>query len=224
MKSASASASASLHPPAPPPPAEDRSALPFSPAAERNAPHILAALAGWLPPQARVLEVASGTGQHAAHFVQARPGWTWQPTEADARALPALAARCAGLAQVPPPLQLDVLAPAWPMADAGFDAVYCANLLHIAPWAVTPAFFAVAGRCLAPGGTVAVYGPFIVDGEPLAPSNAAFDADLRARNPAWGLRRLADVADAAARAGLVLQERLALPANNLLLRFGRAPA
>jgi SAM-dependent methyltransferase len=205
-------------------PAVDPSMLPFSPAAERNAPHIGAALAGWLPAQARVLEVASGTGQHAAHFVQAQLGWTWQPTEAEAQSLPALAARCAGLPQVRPPLQLDVLAPAWPVAESAFDAVYCANLLHIAPWPVTAAFFAGAARALAPGGTVAVYGPFIVDGEPLAPSNAAFDADLRARHPAWGLRRLADVVQAAAQAGLTLHERMAMPANNLLLRFGRAAA
>lgn len=199
--------------------------LPHSPAAERNREPILQVLCGLLPPAASVLEVASGTGQHAAHFAAAQPGWTWQPTEAEAAALPAIAARCAGLTGVRPPLPLDVMLQPWPLPKAEvFDAVFCANLLHIAPWAVTPAFFAGAGRCLAPGGTVAVYGPFIVDGEPLAPSNAAFDADLRARNPAWGLRRLADVADAAARAGLVLQERLALPANNLLLRFGRAPA
>jgi len=205
-------------------PAIDLSMLPFSPAAERNAPHIAAALAGWLPPRARVLEVASGTGQHAAFFSQARPGWTWQATEAETHALPALAARCAGLPQVLPPLQLDVLAPPWSVAEAGFDAVYCANLLHIAPWPVTPAFFSGAARVLAQGGTVAVYGPFVVDGEPLAPSNAAFDADLRARDAAWGLRRLADVVHAAAQVGFVLEERLALPANNLLLRFGRAAA
>ncbi len=224
MEPAPASASASPHPAPAPAPVVDLAGLPFSPAAERNAPHILAALAGWLPARARVLEVASGTGQHAAHFVQARPGWTWQPTEAEAQALHALAARCAGLPQVLPPLQLDVLAPAWPVADAGFDAVYVANLLHIAPWPVTPAFFAGAAAALAPGGTVAVYGPFIVDGAPLAPSNAAFDADLRSRHAAWGLRRLADVADAAAQAGLLLDERLALPANNLLLRLRRAAA
>ncbi len=196
--------------------------LPFSPAAERNAPHIIAALAVWLPARARVLEIASGTGQHAAHFVGVQAAWTWQATEVEAYALPTLAARCAGLPQVLPPVQLDVLAAAWPVAEAGFDAVYCANLLHIAPWPVTPAFFAGAARCLAAGGTVAVYGPFVVDGEPLAPSNAAFDADLRARNAAWGLRRLADVRLAAAQAGFELQEHLALPANNLLLRFGRA--
>jgi len=222
MSRAPAPASAS----APPPEisAVETSTLPFSPAAERNAPPIVAALAAWLPAQARVLEVASGTGQHAAHFVRAQGGWTWQPTEAEAQALPALAARCAGLRQVLPPLQLDVMAPTWPVHHIAFDAVYCANLLHIAPWPVTPAFFSGAARALAPAGQVAVYGPFVVDGEPLAPSNAAFDADLRARNPAWGLRRLAEVVDAAAQAGLVLRERLAMPANNQLLRFGRAAA
>ncbi|MBA4178212.1 MAG: SAM-dependent methyltransferase [Leptothrix sp. (in: Bacteria)] len=201
-------------------------ALPFSAAAERNAPHILQALSGWLAPQARVLEIASGTGQHAAHFVQAQPGWAWQPTEAEPRSLPVLAARCAGLAQVLPPRQLDVMVPAWPAEeepfDAAFDAVYCANLLHIAPWPVTAAFFRRAARALRGQGVVVVYGPFVVDGEALAPSNAAFDADLRARNPAWGLRALADVVQAAARASLALQVRQAMPANNLLLRFGPA--
>ncbi|MDP2006301.1 MAG: DUF938 domain-containing protein [Rubrivivax sp.] len=217
-------------PPVPPPPhplapsAAELSTLPFSPAAERNAPPILQALSACLPPQARVLEVASGTGQHAVHFVQAQPGWTWQPTEAEAQSLPPLAARGAGLANLRPPRCLDVLAPAWPVAAAAYDAVYCANLLHIAPAAVTPAFFHGAAQALAPGGVVVVYGPFVVDGEPLAPSNAAFDADLRARHPAWGLRRLGDVVQAAAEAGLHLQARLALPANNLLLRFGRPAA
>jgi SAM-dependent methyltransferase len=102
---------------------------------------------------------------------------------------------------------------------AAFDAVYVANLLHIAPWAVTPAFMQGAARALKPGGVLAVYGPFIVDGEPLAPSNAAFDADLRSRNALWGLRRLSEVQTAAERAGLVMAERRTLPANNLLLKF-----
>lgn len=193
-------------------------ALPHSPAAERNAPHILQALQAWLPPQARVLEVASGTGQHAQHFGQAMPGWDWQPTEAHAAALDAIAARCTGLPGVRAPWVLDVLAP-WPVEAAAFDAVVVANLLHIAPWAVTPAFMAGAARALRPGGVLAVYGPFIVDGEPLAPSNAAFDADLRARDARWGLRRLAEVQTAAQRAGLLLAECRTMPANNLLLKF-----
>lgn len=200
--------------------------LPFSAAAERNAPPILQALRSWLPPQARVLEVASGTGQHAAHFSNAQPGWQWQPSGPDPATLPAMVARCAGLANVRAPLQLDVLQDLWPVEaglGAGFDAVYCANMLHIAPWPVTLAYFRGAAPCLCVSGVVVVYGPFIVDGEPVLPSNAAFDADLRRRNPLWGLRRLAAVAQAAADAGLVLQQRLAMPANNLLLRFGRGP-
>lgn len=207
----------------PPPPAPAPADLPFSAPAERNGPPILEALSAWLPPQAQVLEVASGTGQHAAHFARAQPGWQWQPSGPEQAKLPHIAARCAGLPNVLLPLPLDVLDAPWPVEGAGFDAVYCANMLHIAPWPVTPAFFLGAARCLADGGVVVVYGPFIVDGEPVLPSNAAFDADLRARNPLWGLRRLAEVAQAAATAGLALQERLAMPANNLLLRFGRHP-
>jgi SAM-dependent methyltransferase len=197
---------------------QSASALPHSPAAERNAPHILLALQAWLPPQARVLEVASGTGQHAQHFAAAMPGWDWQPTEATAAPLASIAARCEGQAGVRAPLVLDVLT-AWPVPAAGFDAVYTANLLHIAPWAVTPAFMQGAARALRPGGVLVVYGPFVVDGEPLAPSNAAFDADLRNRNPLWGLRALHEVQAAAASAGLRLVERRGMPANNLLLHF-----
>lgn len=217
--------------------------LPHSPAAERNAAPIAAVLAAWLPAQARaqarvrvrVLEVASGTGQHAAHIAAAQPGWDWQPTEAGAEALPFIAARCAGLVNVRAPLRLDVMAPTWPMAaaaadarsdaeidaafDAAFDLVYVANLLHIAPWACTPALMRGAARCLAPGGALCIYGPFVVEGEPLAPSNAAFDADLRGRDSRWGLRALAAVEAAAAAAGLALAERRVMPANNLLLRF-----
>ena len=195
--------------------------LPHSPAAERNAPHILQALLEWLAPQARVLEVASGTGQHAQHFACAVPGWHWQPTEAGAApvaAIAAIAARCAGLPGVRAPLALDVLAP-WPVPPASFDVVYAANLLHIAPWAVTPAFMRGARRALQPGGVLVVYGPFIVDGETLPASNAAFDADLRARNALWGLRALREVQTAAAEAGLQLTDCRTMPANNLLLRF-----
>jgi SAM-dependent methyltransferase len=193
-------------------------ALQHSPAAERNAPHILLALQAWLPPQAQVLEVASGTGQHAQHFATATPAWEWQPTEASAAALATITARCGGLPGVRAPLVLDVLA-ARPVPAASVDAVYAANLLHIAPWAVTPAFMQGAARTLRAGGVLVVYGPFIVEGEPLAPSNAAFDADLRTRNPLWGLRALRQVRATAAAAGLQLAECLAMPANNLLLRF-----
>ena len=196
--------------------------LPFSPAADRNAPPILTQLQAWLPARARVLELASGTGQHARHFASAQPGWDWQPSEARAEALPVVATRCAGLANARPALQLDVHTHPWPVDADAFDAVFVANLLHIAPWAATQALMQGAARCLKPGGLLAVYGPFIVDGEPLAPSNAAFDADLQARDASWGLRSLQQVQASGEQAGLVLAERFAMPANNLMLRFVRA--
>lgn len=205
--------------PATPLSAADLAALPFSPAAERNAQPILAALVARLPQRACVLEVASGTGQHGACFAAAQPGWTWQPSEAASAALPAVAARCAGLPAVQAPLLLDVTAAPWPCATAAFDAVYTANLLHIAPWATTGALMAGSALCLKPGGLLLVYGPFVVQGEPLAQSNAAFDADLRARNPAWGLRALQAVVQAAAASSFTFAERLPMPANNQLLCF-----
>jgi SAM-dependent methyltransferase len=193
--------------------------LPFSPAAERNRGPILAVLAGWLPAGAAVLEVASGTGQHAAHCAAAMPGWLWQPTEAGVAALPAIAARCASLPNVLAPCVLDVMAGPWPSRAGAWDAVFCANLVHIAPWPVTAALLRGAALSLAPGGQLVLYGPYIVDGEPLAPGNLAFDADLRARNPAWGLRRLADLDQLAAAAGLKRVARADMPANNLMLRW-----
>ena len=192
--------------------------LPFSAAAERNKGPILRVLQPMLPPAARVLEVASGTGQHAQHFAQACPGWTWQPTEAQAEALAAIDARCGELANVRPAQLLDVLA--WPRALAvPYDAVYCANMLHISPWATCPALLRGAAAALAPGGRLLLYGPFRIDGVPTAPSNEAFDADLKARNPAWGLRTLASVQHEAAPLGLALQEVTPMPANNLLVVF-----
>lgn len=195
--------------------------LPHSPAAERNAPPILTLLQAWLPGPARVLELASGTGQHAAHFAAARPDWQWQPSEPQAVLLPAIAARCAGLPNALQPLPLDVMAAPWPAPVAAFDALFCANLLHISPWPVTAAVMRGAAACLVPGGVLVVYGPFVIEGEPLAPSNADFDADLRQRNAQWGLRHLHEVIHAARQAGLHLEERVAMPANNLLLRFRR---
>ncbi|MDP1650228.1 MAG: DUF938 domain-containing protein [Rubrivivax sp.] len=195
--------------------------LPFSPAAERNAGPILDVLRQVLPAQATVLEVASGSGQHAARFAAARPGWTWQPTEAEAAALPAIAARCAALANVRSPLRLDVMAQPWPSALGRYDALYCANLLHIAPGPTCAALMAGAAAHLVPGGALVLYGPYLVDGEPTAPGNLAFDADLRARDARWGLRRLADVERVARDAGLALEQRFEMPANNLTLMFRR---
>jgi SAM-dependent methyltransferase len=198
-------------------PADPSADLPFSPAADRNKEPILAALRARLPAQARILEIASGTGQHAAHLAAAMPGWHWQPSEHRADALPVIAARCAGLANVAAPISLDLLAEAWPGAPLGCDAVYCANVLHIAPWAVTAGLMRGAARQLLPGGRLCVYGPFVIDGLPTAPSNLAFDADLRAQDAAWGLRRLTDVHAEAAAAGLVHVETVEMPANNRLV-------
>ncbi len=197
------------------------SARPHSPAAERNRGPILIELQRLLPAQGTMLEIAAGTGQHAAHFASALPLWRWQASDGDAESLPSIAARCEGLANALPPIQLDVMAPQWPAAAACVDAVFCANMIHISPWATTAALMAGAGRHLTDTGLLLLYGPFVVDGEPTAPSNLAFDASLRERNPQWGLRRLADVAQQAALAGLALLERVPMPANNLLIVFAR---
>jgi hypothetical protein len=191
--------------------------LAFSPAAERNAAPILAELERLLPAHGVALELASGTGQHAAHFAAALPGWQWQPTEFEATALPPIAARCQALPNVLAPLRLDVTTNPWAGLPAAVDLIYCANLLHIAPWAVTSALMRGAARHLAPHGLLLLYGPYLVDGVPTAASNLAFDADLKRRDRSWGLRPLAAVLEEAGQAGLRLRERLHLPANNLLL-------
>lgn len=200
--------------------------LPHSPAAERNRQPILEALRRVLPARGLALEIASGTGQHAVWFAAGLPRWTWQPSEADADMLPAIAARMAqaGASNIRPPVLLDVLADTWPAAGPAFtgrfDAVFCANLLHIAPWPTCAALMRGCARHLAPGGMLVTYGPYLEADVPTAPGNLAFDQSLRARDPAWGIRWLQDVAQEAQRAGLSLQARHAMPANNLLLVFG----
>ena len=195
-----------------------------SPAAERNREPILTELRRLLPAQGVALEIASGSGQHAAHFAAALPGWRWQPSDGDPRALASIDAWCSGLPNVAPALLLDVLAPSWPGAPSAVDLMLCANLLHIAPWDTCEALMRGAARHLAAHGRLLTYGPYVEDSVVTAPGNQAFDADLRARNPAWGLRRLTDVALQARAQGLQLQERVAMPANNLLLVWARVPA
>lgn len=195
-----------------------------SPAADRNQAPILAQLQRLLPAQGRALEIASGTGQHAAHFAAGLPGWRWQPTDAEPRALASIDAWCAGQANVLPARQLDVLAAPGDDLPASVDAIFCANLLHIAPWATCAALMRLTARHLTPAGRLVLYGPYFEDDVPTAPGNLAFDADLRERDPAWGLRRLADVLQQAHAAGLRLRERVAMPANNLLLVLERSAA
>lgn len=195
-----------------------------SPAAERNRVPILAELQRLLPARGLLLEVASGTGQHAAFCSVGLPGWQWQPTEHGAVALPSIAAWCAGLDRVRPPLLLDVMQAPWAGVAENVDAIFCANLIHIAPWACCAGLMQGAARHLSATGLLITYGPYLEDEVPTSPGNLAFDADLRARDAAWGLRRREDVACVAAHAGLMLRERVPMPANNLLLVWARSPA
>lgn len=201
---------------------------PNSPAAERNKSAVLAVLKSLLPSSGRLLEIAAGTGQHAVHCADGLPGWQWQPSDPDPASLQAIAAWTAACPSpgLLPALQLDVLTEPWPaqVSDtaATWDALFCANMLHIAPWACCAALMRGAACLLSDHGQLITYGPYRVQGEPTAPGNQAFDADLRARNPAWGLRWLHDVVEQAEAVGLQLKERHAMPANNQVLVFRRS--
>ncbi len=154
-----------------------------SAAAERNRGPILAELQRLLPARGVALEIASGSGQHAAHFAVALPGWQWQPSDADPAAIASIDAWCAGIANVRPALALDVMEPAWRGVPAALDAIFCANLLHIAPWPTCAALMQGAARHLAAHGVLLLYGPYLVAGEPTAPSNLAFDATCARATP-----------------------------------------
>ncbi|MGG5811403.1 DUF938 domain-containing protein [Falsiroseomonas sp. CW058] len=190
-----------------------------APAAARNRDPILAVLRRLLPPAGLVLEVASGTGEHCAHFAAALPALAWQPTDPGAEDRASIDAWCAGLPNVRPALPLDATAADWPLARA--DAVLCINMIHIAPPAATAGLLHGAARVLGAGAPLVLYGPFLRAGVPTAPGNEAFDASLRARDPQWGLRRLEEVAEAAARAGFGPPEVTEMPANNLIVAFRR---
>lgn len=191
----------------------------FAPATARNREPILEALRRVLPAHGTVLEISSGTGEHATFFGPNLPGLTWQPSDPDPTSRASIAAWIAatGAANVLPPLDIDVRMLVWPIISA--DAVVCINMIHIAPWEATPALFAGARRLLPPGGMLYLYGPFMRDGRHTAPSNEAFDASLRARNPEWGVRDLENVAAEAAQAGFYAPTVTAMPANNLSVIF-----
>ncbi len=190
-----------------------------APAAGRNRDPILAVLRDRLPPSAHVLEIGSGTGEHALWFSQALPEVTWQPTDHDADALRSIAAwrDTSGPPNLRAPLRLDAAAGTWPVARA--DAVIAINVIHIAPWTVTTGLIAGAGRVLASGGVLFLYGPFREGGAHTTESNAAFDAELRARNPSWGVRDLDEITGLAASHGFAPPERIAMPSNNLSVVF-----
>jgi len=192
-----------------------------APAAARNRAPILAVLDTVLPATGLVLEVASGTGEHIVHFAASHPALLWQPSDPDAAARASIAAWSAasGLANIRPPLALDAASPDWPIERA--DAVIAINMVHISPWAATVGLFAGAARLLATGAPLCLYGPYLRAGVPTAPSNLAFDADLKARNPAWGLRDLDTMRETAEQAGFALETVREMPANNLSLIFRR---
>jgi len=192
-----------------------------APATLRNRQPIREVLTRVLPERGVALEVASGTGEHAAFFAASFPTLVWQPSDADPGGLSSIAAHreATHLANLRAPLRLDVHAESWPLDAA--DAILCINMVHISPWSATVALLAGAARLLPAGAPLYLYGPYRVGGQHTAPSNAAFDSDLRARDPAWGVRDVETVVAEAERQGLELVETVAMPANNLSLWLRR---
>ena len=207
----------------------------FAESSERNKGPILDVLKRVLPEQGLVLEIGSGTGRHAAHFAPRLPGIVWRPSDRDSESFASIDAWAqeAGAPNLRRPVVLDVTEAVWPIEqEAGTAerrtgkqqvaaAVFSANMIHIAPWDCCLGLLAGAGRVLKPGGLLVLYGPFKRGGRHTAPSNESFDESLRARDPAWGVRDLDAVADAAAGAGLALAETVEMPANNLIAVFRR---
>ncbi|MGM0576832.1 MAG: DUF938 domain-containing protein [Myxococcota bacterium] len=193
------------------------------PAPERNKGPILEVLRRWIPRGARVLEVASGTGQHAVHFAAALAGVTWQPSEPEPDLRRSIEAWTSheGVPGVLPPIDLDVRRSPWPVDEV--DVVFNANMIHISPWEVTEALMAGAEQVVAPGGLVILYGPYKLGGTHTAGSNEAFHERLRNMDRRFGVRDLDDVAAVAARHGFDLVERVDMPANNQTVVFRRRP-
>lgn len=194
-----------------------------SPSTARNREPILVVLRPRLAARARVLEVASGAGEHAMFLAQALPGISWQPTDRDPEALTSIAAwrQAAGPANLAEPIRVDAAVLAtWPAGP--FEAVVCINMVHISPWAASEGLMAGAARVLTSGGRLFLYGPYIETDVKTAASNLNFDESLKSRDPAWGLRDLAEVKALAAASGLRFAERIAMPANNLIVVFEKA--
>lgn len=191
------------------------------PATQRNRDAILEVLRGVMPPSGLVLEIASGSGEHIVHFANAMPGLTFQPSDPEDAARLSIAAWTAetGLSNIRPPLAIDVRREPWPIAQA--DAMLCINMIHISPWEATQALMRNAGRILSKGAPLYLYGPYRQKDVVTADSNEAFDADLKSRNPQWGLRQLDDVAALAREAGFSGPAVTPMPANNLSVVFRR---
>ncbi len=189
-----------------------------APAALRNVEPIGDVLERWLPEKGLVLEVASGTGEHALAFANRFPSLDWQPSDPDPLALSSIAAwRADGPANLLAPIELDAAERAWPIERA--DAVLNINMVHISPWKAALGLLDGANRLLGPEGRLILYGPWLEEGIEPAPSNIAFDGSLKARNPRWGLRLVETFADEARTRGFELKDRQPMPANNLMLLF-----
>ena len=198
--------------------AEDSGAVrKHAPATLRNREAIAAELAALLPAHGTVLEVASGSGEHAAFFAERFPALTFVPSDPDAAARASIASWCAGLANVAPPLAIDAAAGEWPIAAT--DAVLCINMVHISPWAATVGLFRACATLLPPDGPLILYGPYRRADVPTAPSNEAFDQSLKKRDPRWGLRNVAEVTAVAEVYGLRLARLMEMPANNIMLVY-----
>jgi cyclopropane fatty-acyl-phospholipid synthase-like methyltransferase len=188
-----------------------------APATHRNREPIFAVLSRVLPAGGHVLEIASGSGEHACYFASRLPGVTWQPTDVDPEARASVDAHCEGLANVKAALALDVRETPWPIGAV--DAIVCINMIHIAPWDACLALMAGAEERLRPGSPLFLYGPFKRGGVHTAPSNESFDASLRSRDPSWGVRDLDDVTRVAEKQEFRLDEVVEMPANNLSVIF-----
>jgi SAM-dependent methyltransferase len=196
-----------------------------APAFHRNAEPLWQALSARMPREGALLEIGSGTGQHAALYAPRVPHLSWHPSDIYDTHITSIAAwrQQAGAANLQPPQRVDLTDVDWTWAPGGpLAAMLCVNVLHISPWRVSENLFAGAGRLLGPGGTLFVYGPFMRDGAHTAPSNAAFDASLRAQNPEWGVRDIRDLDRLAVASGLAPAEIVQMPANNFVLVFARA--
>lgn len=193
-----------------------------APATERNREPIVEVLRQLLPDRGLALEIASGTGEHIMHFAGLFPKLLWQPSDAEPAALRSIQAWRdeAGLFNLLPPVSLDVRAAQWPVTEA--DAILCINMVHISPWSATAGLMRGAALLLPAGSPLYLYGPYLQDDVETAPSNLAFDSDLRARNPEWGLRRLEAVVAEAEGQGFGLDRVVPMPANNLSVIFRKA--
>ena len=188
-----------------------------APAALRNREPIAEVLGEWLPPSGLVLEITSGTGEHAAYFAERLPALEWQPSDLHPDALASIGEwrEAAARPNLRPPLVIDAASPDWPIARA--DAILSINMVHISPWASALGLLGGAARLLPTGAPLILYGPWLKGDVPTAPSNLAFDTDLKRRDPAWGLRQVEDFAGAADECGLRLEETRSMPANNMML-------